>query len=271
MSSDTVENRSILIVDDTPTNLEVLFNFLSNAGFKVLFAEDGESALEKANYALPNLILLDILMPGIDGFETCRRLKENESTKSIPVIFLTALTDTADKVKGFSLGAVDFITKPLQYEEVLARVETHLQLQDLTRQLQRQNEQLEREIKEREQAQEALQRQNQRSHLFAEVTLKIRQSLQLDDILQTTVTEVQTILQADRVLVYRLWPNGNGSSVAEAIQPGLPRIMGYTFSKEVFPEDAKQQYRHGKMRNLADVEHDGRICHCLLDFCGNSR
>lgn len=258
--------RTILVVDDTPINLEVLFDFLSNAGFRVLFAEDGESALEKARYAAPNLILLDILMPGIDGFETCRRLKQNELTRSIPVIFLTALTDTVDKVKGFSLGAVDFITKPLQYEEVLARVETHLSIQTLTKQLQEQNQRLEHEIQERKQAEEALRRQNQRSQLFAEVTLKIRQSLHLDEILQTTVVEVQKILQADRVLIYRLWPNGTGSGVAEAVQPDLPPVVGYTFPAEVFPEEAKQSYRQGRLRVLDDVEHDPQIPGCLVGF-----
>jgi light-regulated signal transduction histidine kinase (bacteriophytochrome) len=266
MNKDMPPKGTILVVDDTPTNLEVLFDFLSNAGFKVLFAEDGESALEKANYAIPNLILLDILMPGIDGFETCRRLKENETTKAIPVIFLTALTDTVDKVKGFSLGAVDFITKPLQYEEVLARVETHLRLQALTKQLQEQNERLAQEIQERKQAETAIQRQNQRSQLFAEVTFKIRQSLQLDEILQTAVIEVQKILDADRVLIYQLWPDGTGSGVAEAVQPDLPRVLGYAFPQEVFPEESKQQYRHGRIRKLEDVERDNQIPDCLANF-----
>ncbi|WP_315889757.1 ATP-binding protein [Kovacikia minuta] len=266
MSEEMAKKGTILVVDDTPTNLEVLFDFLNNAGFKVLFAEDGESALEKAKYAAPNLILLDILMPGMDGFETCRCLKESEPTRSIPVIFLSALTDTVDKVKGFSLGAVDFITKPLQYEEVLARVETHLQLQALTKQLQTQNEQLEREIQERQQVQEDLQRQNQRSQLFAEVTLKIRQSLQLDNILQTAVNEVKEILQADRVLIYRLWPDGTGSGVAEAVQPSLSEIMGYTFPEEVFPEESRQQYCQGRIRKLTDVEEDTLIPLCLVEF-----
>jgi light-regulated signal transduction histidine kinase (bacteriophytochrome) len=264
--SSTVEKGTILIVDDTPTNLEVLFDFLSNAGFRVLFAEDGESALEKAHYALPDLILLDILMPGIDGFETCRRLKQSESTQAIPVIFLTALTETVDKVKGFSLGAVDFITKPLQYEEVLARVETHLRIQLLTRQLQEQNHRLEHEIQERKLAEEALQRQNQRAHLFAEVTLKIRQSLQLDQILQATVTEVQRILQSDRVLVYRLWSDGTGSGVAEAVQPGLSQIMDYTFPEEIFPEEARKKYSQGRVRKLEDVHQDSQVPQCLVEF-----
>lgn len=150
MNSDSAEKGVILVVDDTPTNLEVLFNLLGTSGFRVLVAEDGASAIQKANYALPDLILLDIRMPKLDGFETCRRLKASAATKAIPIIFLSALTDTEDKVKGFNLGAVDFITKPLQYEEVLVRVETHLRLQRLTQQLRIQNEQLEREIAERQ-------------------------------------------------------------------------------------------------------------------------
>ena len=134
----------IVIVDDKPTNLGVLFDFLTDSGFKVLVAQDGESALQKVEYARPrpDLILLDIMMPGIDGFETCRRLKANPSTRDIPVIFMTALSDTVDKVKGFSLGAVDYVTKPVQQEEVKARVTTHLTLRNLQHKLQEQNLQL---------------------------------------------------------------------------------------------------------------------------------
>jgi len=266
MSEDTAKAGTILVVDDTPTNLEVLFDFLSNAGFKVLFAEDGESALKTAHYATPDLILLDILMPGLNGFETCQRLKENEATASIPVIFLTALTETNEKVKGFALGAVDFITKPLQYEEVLARVNTHLRLQSLAKQLQDQNARLEQEVEERKQVEADLQRQNQRSQLFAEVTLKIRQSLQIDNILQTSVTEVQHILQADRVLIYRLWPDGTGSSVAEAVQGDWPEVMGIVFPAEVFPDETKEQYSHGRIRKLGNVERDRDVPPCLVEF-----
>ncbi|MGI0484193.1 response regulator [Pantanalinema rosaneae CENA516] len=266
MNQPTTETGTILVVDDTPTNLEVLFDFLNQAGFKVLFAEDGESALEKAHYATPDLILLDILMPGMDGFETCRRLKASQATQAIPIIFLTALSDTLDKVKGFTLGAVDFITKPLQYEEVVARVQTHLRVQTLTRQLQTQNARLEYEIQERQQAEAAIRRQNQRSQLFADVTLKIRRSLHLDDILQTAVTEVQKILHADRVLIYRLWSNGTGSGMAEAVLPGFPSIMGHIFPEEVFPESSREQYRQGQIRRLHDIEHNHEVSPCLVEF-----
>ncbi|MDV2991346.1 MAG: Sensor histidine kinase RcsC [Chroococcidiopsis sp. SAG 2025] len=259
MSVATAEPGTILVVDDTPTNLEILFDFLTNYGFKILIAEDGESALQKAAYASPDLILLDILMPGIDGFETCSRLKASESTREIPVIFMTALSETADKVKGLQVGAVDYVTKPLQHEEVLARVQTHLRLRSLTKQLQAQNVQLEQEIEQR-------QRQYQRSQLFAEVTLKIRQSLQLEDILQAAAIEVQKILQADRVVIYRLRSDGTGSAVAEAVLPGWFSVLGQQFAAEVFPEDCHQLYCQGRIRGIADVEREENIAPCLVEF-----
>jgi two-component system, NtrC family, sensor kinase len=122
------QQDAILIVDDTPTNLKLLFEMLNSSGYRVSIAKNGESALEKVHDIIPNLILLDVMMPGIDGFETCRRLKANPKTKDIPVIFMTALADTVDKVKGLQLGAVDYITKPIEYEEVLARINVHLEL-----------------------------------------------------------------------------------------------------------------------------------------------
>lgn len=156
MSILNIENGIILIVDDNPTNLGVLFDFLTDSGFQVLVAQDGEDAIEHVQYALPDLILLDVLMPGIDGFETCQQLKSKESTKDIPVIFMTALSETVDKVRGLNLGAVDYITKPLQHEEVLARVKVHLSIRNLTKKLQEQNVHLEQEIQERTKAENAL-------------------------------------------------------------------------------------------------------------------
>src|SRR4028119_1874163 len=159
MSIDTTNEGVILIVDDTSTNLEVLLDVLEDSGFKVLVAEDGESAIEGVEYAPPDLILLDVLMPGMDGFETCRRLKSNQATQDIPVIFMTALSETVDKVRGLSLGAVDYITKPLQHEEVLARVKLHLSLRNLTKTLTEQNVRLEQEISERKQAERKIREQ----------------------------------------------------------------------------------------------------------------
>ncbi len=132
-------NYSILIVDDNPTNLKVLFDSLERYGFEILVARDGDSAVQSAEQALPDIILLDVVMPGTDGFTTCINLKQRERTKDIPVIFMTALASPDNKVKGFDVGAVDYITKPLQYEEVLARVTTHLRIRDLQQRLETQN------------------------------------------------------------------------------------------------------------------------------------
>lgn len=129
---------TILIVDDVPNNISVLYETLTRSGYKVLVARDGKNAIEQAAYAMPDLILLDVMMPGMNGFETARRLKHSPTTQPIPILFMTALSDTIDKVNGFNMGAVDYITKPFQLQEVLSRIHTHLSL----RQLQQSMEQL---------------------------------------------------------------------------------------------------------------------------------
>lgn len=139
----TLQGHNILIVDDTPVNLGVIVSYLESYGFGIRIARSGETALKRVQYDPPDLILLDILMPGMDGFETCRQLKTLEATQDIPVIFMTSLTATEHKVKGFEVGAVDYVTKPLHQEEVLARVKTHLQLRDMAQSLQAQKSQLE--------------------------------------------------------------------------------------------------------------------------------
>jgi signal transduction histidine kinase len=156
------QDYNILIVDDTPVNLGVVVNYLESYGFGIRIARSGETALKRVRYNPPDIILLDILMPGMDGFETCRRLKASKTTRDIPVIFMTSLTSVEDKVKGFEVGAVDYVTKPLHQEEVLARVKTHLRLQDLTLSLQEKNRQLELSSRvERERLFEAIDQQRE--------------------------------------------------------------------------------------------------------------
>ncbi|MDX2096468.1 MAG: response regulator [Leptolyngbyaceae cyanobacterium bins.59] len=134
------DTQLILVVDDTPANLDVIAEALDDAGFEVAIATDGERAIRQAGLSHPDLILLDVMMPGIDGFETCRRLKASATTCDIPIIFMTALSDTLDKVKGFELGAVDYVTKPFQEAELLARVTTQLKLRHLHHTLEQQVE-----------------------------------------------------------------------------------------------------------------------------------
>ena len=141
VNESNTKSETILIVDDTPDNLLVLFSYLEEKGYKILLAEDGEAALQIASSKAPDLILLDVLMPNINGFETCRRLKAKAVTKDIPVIFLTALSETVNKVQGFRLGGVDYITKPSEQEEVLVRIQTHLNLRKMRQTLEEQNRQ----------------------------------------------------------------------------------------------------------------------------------
>jgi two-component system sensor histidine kinase/response regulator len=147
---------TILVVDDTPNNLRVVVECLEGLGHTVVIAQDGEEGLQRAAFVLPDLILLDVLMPGMDGLETCRRLKGMPETSAIPVIFMTALTGIDDKIAGFRAGAVDYVTKPLEVNELAARITTHLQLHALQRLQARQNVRLQHEVAERRRAEQEL-------------------------------------------------------------------------------------------------------------------
>ncbi|MBF2065042.1 MAG: response regulator [Calothrix sp. C42_A2020_038] len=182
--------ETILIVDDHPSNLQVLFALLESSGFRVLAVQNGENALQIADTALPDLILLDILMPGIDGFEVCRLLKAKASTQNIPVIFLTALSETVNKVRGFELGGIDYVTKPIEHRELLARIQTHLTLKRMRYSLACQNQQLQQEIYVRELFE-------QQQALVRKITEKIRDSLDEAQILQTVTEELVRVLKAD--------------------------------------------------------------------------
>ncbi len=154
----TNQREDILIVDDRPENLRLLSEILTGAGYKVRRSLDAVRAIDAAQLAPPDLILLDILMPEMNGYEVCERLKGDRRTDSIPVIFLSALDSIDDKVKAFAVGGVDYITKPFQQEEVLARVTTHLKIQSLNRDLQHQNDLLAEEVEQRKTAEIALEK-----------------------------------------------------------------------------------------------------------------
>ncbi len=135
--------ETLLLVDDNPTNLQVLYQTLEGRGYKLLLAKSGEDALNIARKVQPALILLDIMMPGMDGYEVCRRIKAEPELATSVVIFLSALDDVADKIKGFAVGAVDYVSKPFQAEEVIVRVETHIKIRRLEQSLAQKNKQLE--------------------------------------------------------------------------------------------------------------------------------
>jgi two-component system sensor histidine kinase/response regulator len=147
---------TVLIVDDNPENLGFLFEYLEECGYKVLVALDGEEALAYLAHTAPDLILLDVMMPVLDGFETCIRLKESPNARDTPVIFMSALSDPQDKVRGFDLGGVDYVTKPIHKEEVLARINAHVSLRRLQKELEERNQLLERKHRELEERNEEL-------------------------------------------------------------------------------------------------------------------
>ena len=146
----------ILIVDDQPDNLFCLSNLLTKRGYKLQRAISGQLALNAASASPPDLVLLDIMMPGMDGYQVCRKLKAESKTQEIPVIFLSALDEASEKVESFKLGGVDYITKPFEVTEVLARIENQLAIQKLQKRLKAQNALLQREIVIRTQAEERL-------------------------------------------------------------------------------------------------------------------
>src|ERR687886_1993595 len=177
-------DANILVVDDTPANLRLLVGILSEQGYTVRPARDGFQALSIAQGISLDLILLDIQMPQIDGYEVCSRLKADERTRHIPVIFISALSDVFDKVKAFGVGGVDYITKPFQVEEVLARVETHLAVQKLQKSLHDKNEHL---AKTNEELANTLQQLQDKNEELAKTNEELANTLQQ---LQTTQEEL---------------------------------------------------------------------------------
>ncbi|MFN5203968.1 MAG: response regulator [Pseudanabaena sp.] len=165
----------ILIIDDVPSNLEVLSKTLSNEGYDVSIATSGKRALLQVSRILPDLILLDIQMPEMDGFSVCQKLKSSPETAQIPIIFMTSLTDLDSKIRGFDLGALDFITKPFQDREVLARIRTHLQLSKLTKNLE---QEVASQVVSLKQAKEAAEKANMaKSQFLANMSHKLRTPL----------------------------------------------------------------------------------------------
>lgn len=188
------EKGTVLIVDGAPSGLSLLLDYLRGSGFKVLVAKDSESALLQAAYAKPDIILLEAMMPDIDGFEICHHLKANKETKDIPVIFITSLSHTIDKMKGFKLGAVDYITKPLQCEEVLAHITTHLSTHNFHKRLQEQNRALQEENLRRSRVQEFLRESRERYRLLTEKSTDMISRQTIDGVYRFVSPACHTLL-----------------------------------------------------------------------------
>ena len=221
-NSDDEEQRppakeTILVVDDNPDQLNLLMTILSIAGYQVSSVPNGKLALSTVESTLPDLILLDIMMPQMDGYEVCTQLKASSRTQNIPVIFMSALHEALDKVKAFEVGGVDYITKPFQMEEVVARVENQLRIHRLSKQLLAQNARLSEEICIRKRVEQALQESVERERAIAIAIQRMRQTLDIQTIFTATTHELRQLINCDRVAVYRFHPDWSGEFVCESV------------------------------------------------------
>jgi len=253
----TALKHTILIVDDNPSNLGVITQCLEERGYKTLVATDGTIVLRRAQHVRPDLILLDIVMPETDGFEICRQLKADESTRDIPVIFMTALTETEDKVSGFRAGAVDYITKPIQQEEVIARVETHLRLRDLVHGMQQQAVEL-------TQANTEIQLLNTRLNAEnVQVRADLQESEQKYETLVEQITEGHFVLRDERIVFAN-------QTFCDMHGYQLEDVAGQHFSLFVAPESRQhvedayrkshQQQSHSQLLEYKRLTKSGQHC-----------
>jgi signal transduction histidine kinase/DNA-binding response OmpR family regulator len=247
---------SILVIDDTFANLRLLTELLSKKGYSVRPVADGALALVSAQAEPPDLILLDIMMPKLSGYDVCQQLKATPRTRDVPVIFMSALHQVIDKVKAFSVGGIDYITKPFQAEEVLARVETHLTLQHSQKRLREQNIQLQQEIQERKRTEAALQQRNRELSSLNRISRMFGSSLELQQVLKTALGEIQRLRDVFSLSFWLISPEEHEILCTQAIGHGHETIV--TCHLALGQGITGWVAQHGESQVVADVLEDER-------------
>ncbi len=271
--------HTVLMVDDTPANLAVLGHVLEESGLHVLVAQDGEEAVQRARLTSPDLILLDVMMPGIDGFETCRRLKADSGLRDIPVIFMTALSDSANRLRAFEVGGVDYVTKPIESSEVLARVKTHLSLRAMQRRLSEQNAALQKEVALRRQIEDylqhaydqmeerVLQRTGELARANAMLTGEIKERSRAEESLRRNEARMRRLIESNIIGIY-FW-NADGC-IIEANDAFL-HMLGYSAQdvadgglhwKRLLPPE----YAEISARNEDELRRSGSFAPCEKEY-----
>ncbi len=242
--ADLQEKSTILVVDDTPSNLFLLTQILSQRGYEVLTVENGALALEAVKVTPPDLILLDIMMPNMDGYEVCERLKADESTRDIPVIFISVMNATKDKVKALAVGGVDYITKPFHVGEVLARIKTHLDVRNMQKDL-------EQKINERVRAARALHRQAERLKIMHEIDQSILAAQSPGAIALAAIGRIRRLIPCQRAIVMALTKTDQIETLAVDSSGEITMETGVDVYREMFQD---QPLSEGWIQGCDDLD-----------------